>query len=349
MGWDELTQIYRSKGIVLVLGAGVSFGSNFPSWEGLLSKLEADCLGKDGEKATRRLRQVGYSLPAVASILKQQWVKRERRKPGRTATSRIQQQLDFAELVRKSLYENFRFFPGGVDKANRREIVREIKTTNQTLRAVASLCAVKHSGESVFSRNRLIHAIVTFNLDAVLQAYVYARYEKRLLRTVERPSAGRSVDKINIYHMHGFLRFDSKAGNFEKEAPDSLVLTEEEYYDFFNQPTSIFNYTLLYLLREYSCLFIGLSMSDDNLRRLLHYSKSERIRGYEAEGIDNPSERKIVRHYAIMARSDSRFCDRITQEALKNLGVKVLWIDGFEQIPERLGSLYGPNNWQRVF
>ncbi|HEU0079649.1 MAG TPA: SIR2 family protein [Longimicrobiaceae bacterium] len=58
--------------------------------------------------------------------------------------------------------------------------------------------------------------------------------------------------------------------DLEDEAPDVRVFTEQEYFDFFNRPTSIYNYTFLHLLREFPCLFIGLSLKDDNIRRLLH-------------------------------------------------------------------------------
>ncbi len=349
MSWDELTQIYAVQGIVPVLGAGVSYASGFPSWEGLLSGIEKRSLPNAEAGTVRFLSKAGYSFPAIASILKQQWLKKrkDRNTPERADTRKPE--LEFAEIVRETLYQNFPFFPDGIDKSNRRELVREIQQKNRTLRAVASLCAVKPAAASVFERNPRIHSIITFNLDAVLQAYVYARYEKRLLRTVERPSAGRLADKTNIFHMHGFLRFDRKAKDFRKEAPDNLVLSEEEYFDFFNRPTSIFNYTMLYLLREHHCLFIGLSMSDDNLRRLLFYSKNERLKSYLAEGVTKPPKEKIVRHFAVMPKTDSPFRNRIIRDSMENLGVSILWIDTFGEIPEKLGRMYGAEAWQKVY
>ena len=55
-----------------------------------------------------------------------------------------------------------------------------------------------------------------------------------------------------------------------------------------------------YLLCEYFCLFIGLSLNDDNIRRLLHYSKVEREHSFEREGVSQPDEREIIRHFAIL-------------------------------------------------
>ena len=45
----------------------------------------------------------------------------------------------------------------------------------------------------------------------------------------------------------------------------------------------MYTYTLLHMFREYRCLFIGLSMTDENIRRLLHYSKDEERRSFERE------------------------------------------------------------------
>jgi hypothetical protein len=140
-----------------------------------------------------------------------------------------------------------------------------------------------------------IRAIVTFNLDSLLQEYTRARYNNPgLLRTIERATQSPDISKISVYHMHGLLRFDNKAKQAEKEAADAVVLTEQDYYNFFNDPMSLFNYTFMYLLREYSCLFIGLSMQDENIRRLLHYSREERRQSYLKKH-PNESEDDAVR------------------------------------------------------
>lgn len=203
-----------------------------------------------------------------------------------------------------------------------------------------------------FLPNPRIHAIATFNFDPLLQRYVYGRYRKSLLRTVERASAGRSSRKINIYHMHGFLRFDEKVGNLEKEAPDKRVLTELDYFDIYNEPTGIFNYTFLYLLREFTCLFIGLSMQDPNMRRLLHYSMKERREAYKEEGSgDKKIKKETLRHFAILRRSSQKQIDTFRKDSLLLLGTRVLWIDKFSEIPQRLQDLYETtgDNWQGVY
>jgi hypothetical protein len=287
-----------------------------------MRRLSVDLLARGTE--LDELRSFGFTLPAIAGILR----------------SRCSSDSDFAEKVRQSLYRDFPFFPGGVGKLNRSEFVQYVKINNPTLRAVASLCAMRHPGERLFSCNPGIRAIVTFNLDALLQAYVYARYEKRLLRTIERASASHVPEKISIYHMHGFLRFDEKRGDAAREAADKIVFTEHAYFDFFNSPTSMFNYTFLHLLRETPCLFMGLSLQDENIRRLLHYSRRERIRSLCEEGEPlEKAEAKSLRHFAVL-RTHSEVVDSLVECSLQQLGITVLWVNDFEEVPDQLAEMY---------
>jgi len=298
------------------------------------------------------------------------------------------------EEVRKALYRQFPFHPNGVTKGNPARYVKFIEQgvleteagsqeaePNHTLHSVGAFCTVwrqpKTEGGSPFFVNPKVNAVVTLNMDALLQSYVYARTRKHLLRTVERPSARRYSDRINVYHIHGYLHFDTRHADLSRDkplkekrlrdAPDAVVLTEQDYYDFYNNPNSLFNYTFLYLLREYSCLFVGLSMDDVNIRRLLHYSKMERMRALERrrgkpiDAVADPQEREryvqelreaCARHVAILARNKNSEVDRAQEETLRPLGVSVAWVDeNFKGLPRKLGSLYraAGEEWEKVY
>jgi hypothetical protein len=149
--------------------------------------------------------------------------------------------------------------------------------------------------------------------------------------------------------MHGYLHFDPGEQNRKRDAVEAVVLTEQDYYDFFNQPNSMFNYTFLYLLREYTCLFIGLSMEDENIRRLLHYSKLERLialarkSGTSVEALIKKDEKIIQavgRHFTILLHSKDPQVDCAKEETLRPLGVNILWINRFSEIPSHLQDLY---------
>ena len=50
-----LKKAYKNKGLVLVLGAGVSYKSGFPNWKTLLERLEQGCMGASGHGMANRL------------------------------------------------------------------------------------------------------------------------------------------------------------------------------------------------------------------------------------------------------------------------------------------------------
>ncbi len=342
MSWDKLEKAYKSQGLVLVLGAGVSVDSGIPNWIDLLKRIADEFFAKDGDVLVDELRKDGYSLTFIASLLEN--------------INPHPKDKPFIEVIREELYRDFEYNSIDINKKNHMDFFRHMYKNNKTLSAVGSLCVerIKVGKRQRFIANPHIHAIVNFNLDALLQAYVVARFGKRLVLTVERPSAGLKPGqwnksggydrRIRIYHMHGYLRFDSKRGDPAKESR-KLVLTEHDYFDFFNRPNSLFNYTFLYLLREYPCLFIGLSMTDDNIRRLLYYSMAERKEGTR-------KKEKVVRHFAIFKRFNKEPLNWITEKTLFNLGTRVLWVDDFAEIPNRLGEMYestGNSVWDSVF
>lgn len=333
MSWDLLNKTYKEDGIVPVLGAGVSARSGLPEWTELLRRVGEHC-ATDGRALVDELCREGFSLPAVASML------RTMCPPGE----------NFTELVRRELYRTLPAVIRNAQPNGAAACVASVQHDNSTLRAVAALCAVSTGSPAQFVRNPLVHGVVTFNLDAVLREYVEARYGRALVRSVERTSKERHPDRINLYYMHGFLRFDSKAGMTGREGADKLVLAEQEYFDFFNNPTGLFNYTFLYLLREHSCLFIGASMKDDNIRRLLHYSTKERMRAFEEEGKISEAKTLSVRHFAILKSYRTSEINDAVARSLRAIGTHTLWITDFDELPTRLGTMYANagQNWEAV-
>lgn len=324
--WTDLTAKYNRSGIVLALGAGVSFGSGLPGWAELLDRIAEEM---KVPIPVKRLRELGMSLPTIATLL------RDSEDP-----------VEFAGRVRRALYRDFPFFPEGW-KHRREEFVRHIDVRNPTLSAVGQFCSGPVASEVGQMGNPRIPAVVTFNLDSLLQEYVAARYGRKFLRTIERASASTRLHKIPLYHAHGHIRFDQEWRDRTRSAPDALVLGELEYFDVFDNPTGVFTYSLLHLMRTHSLLFVGLSMSDDNLRRLLHYSRRELCASYRAEGV-KPETRDLDRHFAILKLEKRSEETEYRERSLQSLGVNALWVNEYSEVPARLRELYesGGDSWE---
>lgn len=115
------------------------------------------------------------------------------------------------------------------------------RRTNPVLSELVKACGTSSTGQK--SRSELIGAVLTINLDCLLQACDRACHgSPRILKTVERATKGPKEGKISLYHLHGYLRIEPKSPN--AEAPDRLVFTEDEYLARNDDPYSWANVTL---------------------------------------------------------------------------------------------------------
>ena len=104
-----------------------------------------------------------------------------------------------------------------------------------------------------------------------------------------------------MYHVHGYL-----PSNFLEESKEpNLIFTEEDYHRVYRDSYSWSNLAQLSALRENTCLFIGCSLTDPNLRRLLDVA---------ARNGENP------RHYAFLKKNkikETRNGERVNKEILE--------------------------------
>jgi hypothetical protein len=115
-----------------------------------------------------------------------------------------------------------------------------------------------------------LRAIVTYNFDDLLeQALDHASVEySNVCRETDRLAQG----VLGIYHVHGFLPQNANRRALFEDVP--LVLAEDGYHDLYSDPFRWSNLVQLSFVRENTCLFLGLSMTDPNLRRLLEIAQS---------------------------------------------------------------------------
>jgi len=84
-------------------------------------------------------------------------------------------------------------------------------------------------------------------------------------------------------------------------------------------------------LNENTCLFIGLSLTDPNLRRLLDVANRKK-------GNSNPGHYIIKKSPSANVAIDS--VARILEEQdAKNLGLNLIWVEDYNEIPKFLESV----------
>ncbi len=151
--------------------------------------------------------------------------------------------------------------------------------------------------------------------------------------------------ELPIYHVHGYLPRDGSITPLHE-----IVFSEDAYHSQFIDPFSWANLTQLIHFSQNICIFIGLSMTDPNLRRLLdvsmrknpnrkanHYifkkryspdEVRERFSTLEIGGDDFENAADFMRIAEVLEETDAN-----------NLGMNVIWIDAYDEIPSFLRGL----------
>ncbi|WP_368648384.1 SIR2 family protein [Castellaniella ginsengisoli] len=310
---------FRNGRLSLFLGAGVSSSAGLPNWDTLLNRLfvsmltesDQDVDGSENEginSIVRRLRQIdGPSTLTLARYIRK----------GMSAGLSAERDK-FIDSVTKQLY-------GLRD--------RRFSLNSELIKEIVNICTPMRSGAKV-------RGVVTYNFDDLLE---------RVLE--EREIAHRSIfeeedladpEELPLYHVHGFLPEErSEYPNLDRS---TLVFSEEGYHQIYRDAYHWSNLIQLNWLKETSCLMIGLSLTDPNLRRLLEIStksvdKPRHFAFMKRTGYDEFAKRgesTLVKAPAQMVR---KFLDRhhnLNEEVLRELGVSIIWYEHYHEIPELL-------------
>lgn len=242
---DSIEKRLRGKladsNIVLFLGAGINRPAA-PAWESLLEKIiEHAVYYALGDKWT--------STECQSTC---EWI--------RNGLS-VYEQASFAKRLLGKQYLH----------TIHQELYRPVDSTfpvkgnnARYLQAIAELCQKKN-----------IVSVVTYNYDDFLECLLRSR--KRDFVSISgcdmtvHGLLARRASKLPIYHVHGFLPRDGNMADFDESG---FVLCYEEYYRTLLEPYSWQNVQQLALLRTCTPVYLGISLRDMDMIRLLHHAGS---------------------------------------------------------------------------
>ena len=209
----------------------------------------------------------------------------------------------FLETVREALYADVQ------------------PTASEQLSAVARLCDPP--------RGRIgARAVVSYNFDDLLEQALQKLNVAHLSIFAENSRPSRN--QLPVYHVHGFIPQPSQ------DLPDqNLVFSEEGYHLAYNNPYTWSNIIQLNLLTQHTCVFVGLSMIDPNLRRLLEIANAAR---------SEPRHVALLRREKAMNESEESavalgMYHSAWETTLNELGVHILWYTEYSEIAEILSSI----------
>ena len=157
-----------------------------------------------------------------------------------------------------------------------------------------------------------IGEIITYNYDTLLEQ----RMTKDEIRNMPVDGQNKRVkNKLPVMHVHGVIHPEDTG------CDKNVVLSEDEYHQLYRDSYHWANVAQLYALTHTTCVFVGLSMTDPSLRRLLD------IAYLQGSG--------DVDHYAFLIREEYS-CHKETEELFSQMGVNIIWCEDRDDVPQQI-------------
>lgn len=169
-----------------------------------------------------------------------------------------------------------------------------------------------------------LDSVITFNFDTILEENLN-KYNVEFKSIYDEGMKQNSCE-IPIYHVHGYL---PRFGDIPPNA--NLVFSEDTYHNQFIEPFSWSNLIQLNKFSQNKCLFLGLSLSDPNLRRLLDVS-SRKNKG-------DTVEHYIIKRKPYKVDDIDKIAYMLEEQDANELGLNIIWVNSFEDIPNVLDEI----------
>lgn len=246
---SNLIEDVKRKPLVLFIGAGV-MKDIIPLWDGLLQEL--------------LIKVIDYRFYDVFSSSERNVLKKNVEKSNSFTV------YEKASIIKKCLGDKYLYFLKDVlySKYNK-NFQGDFNNNNlpNFFKQVSKLC-----------KNQNVVSIVTYNYDDILTSSIKDNREVYCIsgsmqeNSIEHYYNKLQVkrDKLEIYYMHGYLPYNKNILDMQ-ESP--IVLSTDEYFQNMLEPFSWQTTTQLHFLRNFTCLFLGISLNDWNMMRIISYSK----------------------------------------------------------------------------
>tara|TARA_R110002074_G_C12528850_1_gene664745 strand:+ start:747 stop:1706 length:960 start_codon:yes stop_codon:yes gene_type:complete len=197
-----------------------------------------------------------------------------------------------------------------------------LRYNDRTLRALVRLFNRKDGAP--------VRSLITYNFDNLIELYTEEMLPQLAVKPVySSQTFVEATGNIEIFHPHGYMPHK------DDMRPESLlVFSERDYHKIYQDHSSWATIVQMSTFARMTCLFIGLSMRDPNLRRLIDHALADR----------SVQKGKGHQHVAIMRCGDLRKPNErwrcyLIEKDLASLKIETLWIDNFDDIPGILNKI----------
>lgn len=311
----HLKEAYHSGNLNFVLGAGISSEFGIPTWENLLQRLLMTTIEQEAEKAVV-LSKFFSKIFSPSPLIAGRYLEESFK------DDKIKNK--FEKQVREALYETF-------DK----------NATSLIIDEIVKFCLAPGNSPN-------LDGIITYNYDDIIETKLKEKNLDMPFESVFGQAINPDNNVLKIYHVHGFLPRNGNIGNDNK-----ITLGEFVYHEQYSNTYSWNNIVQINKFRDKTCLFIGTSLTDPNIRRLLDIAKSQKKstkfhyifkkktdKSWLKSSInklisENPELRDDKNNNNLKIDETIDFLielkNRFEEKDSESLGVKTVWIDDYDK------------------
>jgi hypothetical protein len=175
-----------------------------------------------------------------------------------------------------------------------------------------------------------VRQICTFNFDDLLAEALLTEGAECVIATPDEPFQT-THEGITVYHPHGILPRLYRDGELDSAR---IVFSEDDYHNLYSDPYSWANIAQLSLLTSKSVLFVGLSMQDPNLRRLIDIARDRGFTNQHFAVFRDPTARCSPTELEEYKR-----LRKLIEIDMKSLGVTTWFVDSHDKVAEIIEAI----------
>ncbi len=228
-----------------------------------IDEAKSDLSGKINKKQVSLILGAGisvpYNIPSWTSLLDNIFIEQENllKTAGYIETNIFKRVRGFDPLISARYLR--KTASGSFESALRKLLYSNLNTssTSNLINSIARIISEKGIP--------YIDTIITYNYDDILETEL--KKNKIDSKTIINNLEDYNPRLVNVYHVHGYL---PRKGQIPKSM--NLVLSENDYFTQYKQPYNWSDLIQIETFRSKTCIFIGLSLTDPNIRRLLDFA-----------------------------------------------------------------------------
>lgn len=333
---------YDTKGWALCIGSGTSMPL-LPDWYGLVDKMiENNCKIAD-RIDINEYKKMGFSADAMIQAVKNKLHLED------SEFIKVLSEELFAPLKNNMSIKEWNSYVkvhetnslAGITSEEWKDFkkIKKNLLDNTSANLLASVVV-----ESI-SKKIPPKSILTFNGEAIfltLLNYYYWHSDRvdnsNKFDRVINGITTRYIKRIPYIHCHGVVPINGYKIRIGRNASDKLVFSEESYLQLANSSLSWQAISFIENCMQSKMVFIGLSLTDGNMRRWLSWIHTNKIEEFQNNGI---KYKDSTEHFWINKKPKTEVEKIWVEETVAHLGVRLVWIDNWSQTGEILSKMLG--------